>query len=82
MGRRMKKATKDNIAIDFLNYLEKKGSATARIFVSSDEARKYNLTGTQFSMLFREYRDVEPYLSLIGCDSRNKGSIVYQYKGD
>ena len=83
MGRRMRKKTKDRIAQFFLDYVKTRGECTARNFTGSDEAREYNLTTLQFANLFREYKSVEPYATLIDCDTRNRmGATIYRYKGE
>lgn len=78
----MKKETKDGIAMFFLEFVKSKGECTARAFTGSDEGRKYNLTTLQFASLYREYKSVEPYKSLINCDTHSRGATVYKYVGE
>lgn len=83
MGRKMKKQTKDRLARLFLDYVRSKGECTARSFTGSDEARKYDVTTLQFANIYREYKGVEPYKSLIDCNGRNSmKATVYRYVGD
>ena len=82
MAGKMRKTTKDRIAGFFLEYVRSNGECTARTFISSKDIRKYNLTTSQFGNLFREYKCVEPYKSLIDCNSNIKGSTLYRYMGD
>lgn len=83
MARKMGKASKDRVAKRFLDYVKSKGECTARSFTSSDEARQYNLSTLQFANIYREYKRVEPYKSLIDCTGRNSmNATVYKYVGE
>lgn len=79
-----KQDRKDNTVWFFLDYLRRNGSCTAREFVSNDErVKRYNVSSAQFGSIFRQYKGVEPYASMISCDSKNnKGSTLYKYVGD
>ena len=82
MARKMGKQTKDRVAKCFLDYVKSHEECTARAFTSSEEAKSYNLTTLQFANIYREYKQVEPYKSLVDCSGVNRmKATVYRYVG-